>query len=64
MGPRLDVATSRRHKRVRMVDGQGERCRGVLRELFFSFLFFGSMAGGILVPQPGIELIPPALEAQ
>ena len=35
--------------------------------LFFSFLFFFwlcCMACGILVPQPGIEPMPPALEAQ
>ena len=29
-----------------------------------SFLFFGRAACGILVPQPGIEPVPPALEAQ
>ena len=30
----------------------------------FSFFFFGSVACGILVPQPGMELVPPAVEAQ
>ena len=34
--------------------------------LFFFFLTFGPYrtTGGILVPQPGIELMPPAVEAQ
>ena len=30
----------------------------------FSFSFFGYVACGILVPQPGIEPVPPALEEQ
>ena len=31
---------------------------------FFSFLFFGHMARGVLVPQPGLESMLPAREAQ
>ena len=30
---------------------------------FFSFVFFGPMERGILIPQPGIEPVSPALEA-
>ena len=42
----------------------------MLRKFFIYFqcfmvsLFFGPVAGGILVPQPGIKLIPPTVEAQ
>ena len=30
--------------------------------LFYSLIFFGCKAYGILAPQPGIEPLPPALE--
>ena len=34
-------------------------------KLLFFFLFFGlAMAGGVLVPFPGIEPVSPAVEAQ
>ena len=42
----------------------------MLRKFFIYFqcfmvsLFFGPVAGGILVPQPGIKLMPPTVEAQ
>ena len=32
--------------------------------LFFMFWFFGHKACGMLSPQPGIELAPPALEGK
>ena len=42
-----------------------EHCLSVKTEvLLLKTFFFGHVACGILVPRPGIELTPPALEAQ
>ena len=35
-----------------------------IKTLGFLIFFFGLLACGILVPQLGIELMPPAMEAQ